>query len=109
MQILCLHPSGSRGSGRHVPSPPVLRLGEVRNRSSDEICLHGADHVSSSNYMHAARQIPDDIHTAILWKVLFVAIAKRDNPRFPTSAGLAASERSCAVNELVIGIGFPVR
>ena len=51
----------------------------------------------------------DNVDTQVLRKILLIAIAKRNRARFPAATLIAAWQRADGMNELMVGVSFPMR
>src|SRR3989442_15945970 len=86
-----------------------LSFPEDGSAIATEVVTDAVDHFLRRDQMHAARQALHDVQAQVFWLVLFIAITERNTARAPATAVSATRKRADGVDELVVGVGFPMR
>src|SRR5579859_4804261 len=101
-------------STRRNPVTEVFRQwcqvgAQVRHLAAIKINLNAADYLLRGDHIHALRQVSNGIRAKVLWQILFIAISQGQHPRFPATTRSTTRQSANGMNELVLGVSFPVR
>ncbi len=100
---------GARRAGDGPGRGPGLVVGEIPHGAAVEVGLDSPDDIPCGDEVHAAREIAGgDVEAQLIRAIAFVAIAEWADAGAPAAA-LGAGELSHGVDELVGGVGLPVR